>query len=535
MYNKYAFKPGDQLHAENARLRKRIEELENGIGVDKLRLQHEKELSKWENKFNHLEKEKNKYHDLWQSKCRTNSDLKFHNGMLELKIEELNKQLSEKDSLLAEKDAEIEEFKGSLKKMTAQINRDFSNSSIPSSQCVNHKKISNSREKSGKKPGGQPGHEGHCRHAVPGTEADIIKLPAPSCVTENPEDYYDTGKTVTKQLIEIRLSVKATNYVATLYRNRKTGSRIHAEFPEGLVNECTYGDSVKSLAAMLNNYCNVSMDKVNEVMHDLSGGKINISKGRIATLAKEFNEKSKENQDEIFKNLMNSPIMHTDATNVRVNGKGWFVFVTASGNNVLYFAREHKGHEGVKGTPVEDYLHTLIHDHDITFYSYGGNHQECLAHVLRYLQDSINNEPEFTWNTTMKKALSVMIHQYKQCNGSLSEAEIDAYRKEYNRILEIAEKEYEEHPPNKYYKEGFNLAKRLKKYAKNHLLFLTEENVPYTNNHSELLLRQIKRKVKQVGSYRSNESLSDFCSMLGVIETAKQNQQGIYKTLCEVY
>ena len=107
MYNKYAFKLGDQLHAENARLRKRIEELDNGIGVDKLRLQHEKELSKWENKFNHLEKEKNKYHDLWQSKCRTNSDLKFHIGMLELKIEELYKQLLEKDSLLAKKDAEI--------------------------------------------------------------------------------------------------------------------------------------------------------------------------------------------------------------------------------------------------------------------------------------------------------------------------------------------------------------------------------------------------------------------------------------------
>ena len=419
--------------------------------------------------------------------------------------------------------------------MIAQINRDFSNSSIPSSQCVNRKKISNSREKSGKKPGGQPGHEGHCRHAIPETEADIVKLPPPSCVTENFGDYYDTGKTVTKQLIKVRLSVQTMNYVAAIYRNRKTGSRIHAEFPEELVNEVTYDDSVKALAAMLNNYCNVSMDKVKEFIYDLSDGKINISKGRIATLAKEFNKKSKENQDEFFKNLMNSPTMNTDATNVRVNGKGWFVFVTASGNNVLYFAREHKGHAGVKGTPVEDYLHTLIHDHDITFYSYGDNHQECLAHVLRYLQNSINNESELTWNTSMKKCLSGMIHQYKQCNGSLSEAEIDAYRTEYNRILAVAEKEYEEHPPTKYYKDGFNLAKRLKQYANNHLLFLTAENVPYTNNHSELLLRHVKRKVKQVGSYRSDKSLSDFCGMLGVVETAKQNQQGIYKTLCEVY
>jgi len=535
MYNKYAFKPGDQLHAENARLRKRIEELENGIGVDKLRLQHQKELLKWQNKFTNLEREKNRYHSLWQSKCQSYNDLQLHNGILECKIEELNKLLLEKESHLAEKDAEIEELKGLLKKMTAQINRDFSNSSIPSSQCINRKKISNSREKSGKKPGGQPGHEGYRRHAIPEIEADIVKLPVPSCVVENPKDYYDTGKTVTKQLIKVKLSVHATNYVAAIYRNRKTGSRIHGEFPEGLVNEVTYDDSVKALATMLNSYCNVSIDKVNELIYDLSDGKINISKGRIATLSKEFNEKSKENQDEIFKNLMNSPIMHTDTTNVRVNGKSWFVYVTASGNNVLYFARNHKGHAGVKGTPVEDYLHTLIHDHDITFYSYGDNHQECLAHVLRYLQDSINNELELTWNTSMKEFLSGVIHQYKQCNGSFSEKEVDAYRKEYNQIIAVAEKEYEEHPPTKYYKDGFNLAKRLKQYANNHLLFLTLGNVPYTNNHSELLLRQVKRKVKQVGSYRSDESLRNFCGLLGVIETAKQNQQGIYKTLCEVY
>ncbi len=535
MYNKYAFKPGDQLHAENARLRKRIEELENGIGEDKLRLQHEMELSKWQSNFTHLEKEKNRYQNLWQSKCQSSNDIQVQNWILERKIGELKELLLEKESHLAKKDAEIEELKGLLKKMTAQINRDFSNSSIPSSQCVNRKKISNSREKSGKKPGGQNGHTGHCRHSVPEMESDIVKLPAPSCVTENPEDFYDTGKTITKQLIKIKLSVQATNYVAAVYRNRKTGGRIHGEFPEGLVNEVTYDDSVKALAAMLNSYCNVSMDKVNELIYDLSGGKINISKGRIATLSKEFNEKSKENQDEIFKNLMNSPIMHTDATNVRVNGKGSFVFVTASGNNVLYFARNHKGHAGVKGTPVEDYLHTLIHDHDLTFYSYGDSHQECLAHVLRYLQDSVNNEFELTWNISMKKFLSGLIHQYKQCNGSFSEEEIDAYRKEYNQILVLAEKEYEEHPPTKYYKDGFNLAKRLKQYANNHLLFLTMKNVPYTNNHSELLLRQIKRKAKQVGSYRSDESLTDFCAMLGVIETAKQNQQGIYKTLCEVY
>ena len=63
----------------------------------------------------------------------------------------------------------------------------------------------------------------------------------------------------------------------------------------------------------------------------------------------------------------------------------------------MYFARRKKGHEGVKGTPVEDYLGIPVHDHEKTFYNYGAEHQECLAYVLRYLKESIADEGDRTW------------------------------------------------------------------------------------------------------------------------------------------
>ena len=46
----------------------------------------------------------------------------------------------------------LEEEQGKNLKLTAQLHRDFENSSKPSSQSPNHKKISNSREKTGKNP-----------------------------------------------------------------------------------------------------------------------------------------------------------------------------------------------------------------------------------------------------------------------------------------------------------------------------------------------------------------------------------------------
>lgn len=63
-----------------------------------------------------------------------------------------------------------------------------------------------------------------------------------------------------------------------------------------------------------------------------------------------------------------------------------------SGWRCALFCQGQKGHDGIKGTVVEDYQGTLVHDHDVTFYKYGTGHQECLAHVLRYLKDSMDNE-----------------------------------------------------------------------------------------------------------------------------------------------
>ena len=54
---------------------------------------------------------------------------------------------------------ELDDEKQKVQKLTAQINRNYENSSIPSSKSIARKKISNSREKTGRKPGGQPGLE----------------------------------------------------------------------------------------------------------------------------------------------------------------------------------------------------------------------------------------------------------------------------------------------------------------------------------------------------------------------------------------
>ena len=128
-----------------------------------------------------------------------------------------------------------------------------------------------------------------------------------------------------------------------------------------------------------------------------------------------------------------------------------------------------KGHEGIKGTVTEDYQGILVHDHDITFYSYGTDHQECLAHVLRYLKGSMDNEPGRAWNKEMHGLIQEMIHFRNEtllsCN--LDPEKISGFEERYLKILETARKEYEDIPANAYYKDGYNLFLRMEKYMQN--------------------------------------------------------------------
>ena len=455
----------------------------------------------------------------------------------ERQLAELRDKITEQRHKIYGLETELEEEKGKNLKLRAQNNRDYENSSLPSSKSTKNKKIANSREKTGKKPGGQPGHQGHCRKKQVPTSEPVL-LPAPQEVLDDP-DFKKTSKTIVKQLVGIRLLLDVTEYRAAVYYNAKTGERTHAAFPDGVVDDVNYDGSIKAFLFLLNNECCTSIDKSRKFLSDLTGGQLNISKGMINKLSKEFAKKSEQERKTMFADMLLSPIMHTDCTNAKVNGKSAYVFICATPDGkALYFAREKKGHEGVKGTVVEEYQGTLIHDHESTFFNYGSDHQECLAHVLRYLKDSMGNESDRTWNKQMYSLIRKMIHYRNNLppETECSMEEIAEYEGRYKKIIHKAKEEYEYIPPNKYYKEGYNLYLRMEKYMSNHLLFLHNSRIPTTNNEAERLLRGYKRKQVQAMSFRSQASIDYLCQCMSMLVMMRRNEeQNIFERVSRTF
>lgn len=62
----------------------------------------------------------------------------------------------------------------------------------------------------------------------------------------------------------------------------------------------------------------------------------------------------------------------------------------------------------------------------------------------------------------MKKPLQTTIHKYKE--EELDGEKIEEIKKNYDEIINDGLKEYEEHPPTKYYVDSFNTFNRMKDY-----------------------------------------------------------------------
>lgn len=79
-------------------------------------------------------------------------------------------------------------------------------------------------------------------------------------------------------------------------------------------NDVNYDSSIKAFAFLLNNHCNVSIDKVRQFLSDLTGGALKISKGMINGLSREFAEKSVAEQKKVFSDLVGAPVLNEDFT-----------------------------------------------------------------------------------------------------------------------------------------------------------------------------------------------------------------------------
>ena len=301
--------------------------------------------------------------------------------------EELNNALSEIDRLKTELASKNENNDKNyiIDKLTNRVNKDSTNSSIPTSKQIKKEKtganIYNHREKTNRKTGGQVNHIGktltkeQLEQKIENSNLKVLEM----------KHYIKSNlKKETKIKYTIGISIKPVVEKHIFIYGKKYNDEISKEY----YSDVTYDDSIKSLIIMLGNYCSLSYQKIQELLSDLTNGIINISQGTIDNIYESFSEKSEETINNITKNILNDKYTHTDETVTSENGKETYYRGYGNKNNILYKYHHKRGDTPIKEDNIlNNFYGTIISDHEVGIFKYGKNNQDCVIHIGRYCNE----------------------------------------------------------------------------------------------------------------------------------------------------
>ena len=255
------------------------------------------------------------------------------------------------------------------------------------------------REKSGRKPGGQKGHEGETLRQVAEPDAITDHYPetCPNCGSGlTPEMSTGHGARQVFDLPEPRPLV-VMEHRAHRCRCGRCGRQTRAAFPAGVTGPVRYGARIGAMVVYLSHYQLLPEDRLAELMADLFA--VALVPATVARMGRSRARRF-EGVVEVIRDLVKSaPVKHMDETGLRVGGRTQWLHVASSAG--LTFYRVSAG----RGSLLDGVAGIVVHDHWKPYFTMQGvDHALCNAHHLRELQALIEIEKE-GWARKMQRLL----------------------------------------------------------------------------------------------------------------------------------
>lgn len=458
--------------------------------------------------------------------------LQTENSSLREEIATLRQEnaiLTEKCDVLTNENALLRDDNERMKRI---LNNDSSNSSIPPSQDKTIKPANtyNSRRPTNKKKGAQLGHKGHGL-----SKADVKEKIKKGIYVHHIEEIGTPEPNrpyVTRYMLDLEVKVVATEYRIYADDNGKF------QIPDELKGDVCYGKNIKAIIALLYSEGVVANDRICMIINCLSGDNLEISTGCVYNACNTFSKKCEEACKCIKTKLLNAKEICTDATTVKTNGVQTYIRNFSTNENVLYYSSDKKDLKTLEGFDIlKEYAGTLMHDHETALYHFGIEHGECNVHLERYLLKN-TEETGNRWShdlTMFLKGLNHARNELKKAGCScFSEKQLECYSKRYDQIISYGLNANEKTEGKIAKQDEKKLLNRLVKYKKNHLLFLYDFEVHYSNNMSEKDLRICKNRQKMAGGFRTISGREMYCHIMSFVETVKRRRLNIFQSIKEL-
>jgi len=447
--------------------------------------------------------------------------------------------------IIGRQQEQIAALEAEIKRLRDQQNLDSQNSSKPPSSDKNRKKrqTKSLRRKTGRKPGGQKGHEGKTLRQVEHPDATIVH-PVSIC-RECGQDLSSVASTrlEKRQVFDIPpLKLDVTEHQAEIKTCPCCAQETRAEFPASINQPVQYGPRVKGFLVYLNQEQLIPYERTTILFEDLFGQPV--SQGTLLNTTEKCYQNLAPIEANIKQTIQESDVVHFDETGLYETGKRIWLHSASTPTETFYFAHEKRGKDGMDAAGIlPNFFGKAVHDHWAAYQNYDEcDHAFCNTHHLRELERAFEQD-NAQWADNMKDLLLQIKETVDDAKArgqtKLPNEQVDDFNRQYREIVDTALDPYlKEQPTKSPPKRGRkkqtkvkNLLDRFDKYQTETLMFMTDFNVPFDNNLAERDIRMIKVKQKISGTFRAKKGSQFFCRIRGYISTLKKRKQNILETL----
>lgn len=298
-------------------------------------------------------------------------------------------------------------------------------------------------------------------------------------------------------------------------RCRCCGRRYKAQAPVGMAPGSPFGPGIRALMAYLHHSHHVGFERLSRIAGELFG--LTISEGAIANMFRRLRTSMDAATTAIRAKLLKARIIASDETTTRTNGVMQWQWVFLSSDAVLHKIASRRARSVAEDVLGQHRPDVWVSDRYSGQQELGREHQVCLSHVLRDVQYAIDSG-DTAFAPSIRDHLRWAIKVGRR-RDQLKDSTLAAYAAKADNILDRLVARPVAHPA------GRALLKQIKAWRGKFFVFLTNRDVPATNNISEREIRPSVVFRKVTNGFRSDWGAQIHAGYRSVTGTARLSGQ----------